>query len=236
MRLSLLLYAPALCSSILQPGTLTYKSIGTKKATTSSNTVNAQPTSPDASILTDSECFSNPDVEMIDNSLKSFAQHLKAFVASGEFAAEEFEWSAQKLEKKLLDIVDQVVRYHSCHDLVEQLQFSQHVYRSMMLAVPSLIHYDTSGSKGLQLTSFAIGLNVAIFGLFDSYGDPDYRARDYRSRVYTFMDVLEFRRLEFQSLSDVPFSIRYVFQEQILQADKSLKFLELYISERREKQ
>ncbi|KAM9923952.1 hypothetical protein OXX59_004868 [Metschnikowia pulcherrima] len=235
MRLSLFLYAPALCSSILQPGTLTYKSIGAKKTKSASNTVNAHPTISDASILTDSECFSNPEVEMADTSLKSFAQHLKAFVDSGEFAAEEFEWSAHKLEKKLIDIVAQVTRYQSCHDLVEQLQFLQHVYKSMMLAVPCLTHYDSSGNKGLQLTTFAIGLNVAIFGLFDSHGHPNYGAKDYPAKVYTFMDILEFRRLEFQSLNDVPFSIRYVFQEQILQADKSLKFLELYISERREK-
>ncbi|GEQ71346.1 hypothetical protein JCM33374_g5029 [Metschnikowia sp. JCM 33374] len=158
--------------------------------------------------------------------LDSFFDQLKAFVHETKFEVQEFEQRAEALEHKL-EHIDQLVAktIRNKKGLSKQLQFATHMFQAMVESIEPLKHYKVVGSPDQRILFYLYQLNVRIFALHDSHGNPDPTTDKYELKVASFTTSLRYYTERFYGLSNLSYGVRRMFRIQRTQAEKTLEFL-----------
>ncbi|GEQ71048.1 hypothetical protein JCM33374_g4729 [Metschnikowia sp. JCM 33374] len=161
-----------------------------------------------------------------DQMVQTFMANLRKFISFTRFSVDEFEWAAEKLDKRLGRIVTLVETATPC--LLDKVTFAQHMYEVMMDAVEHLKHGEIQGNKAVLLTHQLIELNETLLALLDDVGVPDPSLPYYEYKIERFSEILRFCEDEFSHLDGLDFRVRYYFEKQRFRASHMLGDLATY--------
>ncbi|GEQ70312.1 hypothetical protein JCM33374_g3988 [Metschnikowia sp. JCM 33374] len=190
-----------------------------------SSTANSAPTRECAAAV----CFQilNETAEA-ETRLNKFVGRLMSFLVDDGFDRVGFSMDSDNLSKEISSLRQKVGMLPYSPKLTQHLAFAKRVFREMMNANKSLDFYSLAGPDQ-QLVRSITSLNLRLFKLYNSEGNPDSGMKNYASKVARFKSVLNIWRGIFDDLEVVPFNVWIFFENQLSEVNKSIEVLERHI-------
>ncbi|KAM9926538.1 hypothetical protein OXX59_003176 [Metschnikowia pulcherrima] len=155
---------------------------------------------------------------------------MRSFVSGPEFDYASFDASSSFLGEHLSDIKPLLEHVTSDRkNLCAQFAFAQRMYHVMQDCAYFMRLYSTSAPEHVLLRHI-LQLNVQILGLYDSNGFPDLCTESFTRTVMRLTHNLHEWDVAFENLDEMSLSTYLVYDNQFLEAQKSLFHLARFAS------
>lgn len=163
--------------------------------------------------------------EKAERMLTRFLERLKSYMNETDFDSRGFEAEQRILIKDLTNIEILAAKTQVPTQFNSRLEFAKMIYLAMYEASESLDFYVHMNSLEKDILCEVIRLNVRLFVLRDSYGDPDFQTPDYCRRLCQFLGILSTLEGQFKRIPEVFPVIKFMFRKQLRQAKTTIRVL-----------
>ncbi|GEQ71053.1 hypothetical protein JCM33374_g4734 [Metschnikowia sp. JCM 33374] len=177
----------------------------------------------------------NGDALQAEKSLNDVYAYLTSFLKDSSFSRENFDWVAEQIDRELKDISRTLMVANPGKSVLsDRLTYAKFLFELMVDTSESLKSFGPSDPTCVHLVHCIIELRLIIRALYNAEGSPDREIPAYAYKVYQFMGLLEFLRVEFERLKTVPFGVRHMFNKHFSGVEYTLRVLESYIEKKGE--
>ncbi|GEQ70831.1 hypothetical protein JCM33374_g4511 [Metschnikowia sp. JCM 33374] len=158
--------------------------------------------------------------------LNCYMRNLKSFISENHLDTFRFEVMAQRLDDDLSCIFGQAeLSIFGNGELSRQFSVSSRMFAAMVFATHILGYYDDVHKPHHFLLNRVVDLNVRLWLLVDSHGALNTHLFGYVQKLRTFGKNVEYWKQSFVDLTDVPNEVHQLFDEQVFQAEETIRDL-----------
>lgn len=172
------------------------------------------------------------EVIRIEDRTEKLIRELKAFTHPTNFDAVKFENSASLFEAELLDIISAFGELQLFkEEVVKKVAFVRFMYQVMLSSCVYMNTFNSTVNVVEYMVHTIIELNVMIFKLLNSNGEPESSSSGYSKEVERLSQFLMAWKKTATKLEVVPSSSQRILDDQVTQAEKILFVLKAAIED-----
>ena len=169
-----------------------------------------------------------PRAARVRRKLGYFIDELKVFVRDLSFDYENFDLKSKDLRLHLSNVEAEVANLPFTYSIAKQLVYAKGVYELMLLSARIAMVYCHGNHEQILLRKVT-QLNMGLFYLQDSHGDPNTEMEENAETVHRLMRVVNYMRELYEQMKNVSIDLHENLRTQLEKAESNLLVLSLPI-------